>query len=170
MPPKPQWYHRVPDILAQLEGLEVPVLDRACLESVFRVGRWQANALMKRFGGFPSGNTFLLEREELVKRLEAIRDGASFTEERRRRLRLSQELEEAARVQKARAVKLQVSRERVERARGLPEGVTVQPGQLVVEFDGVEDLLRRLYEISQAAGRDFDGFVRAVRGAREPRP
>ena len=164
MPPKPQWFHRVPQILEQLEALEAPILDRACIEKLFHLGRWQANALVKRFGGFPSGNTFLLERDELVRRLEAIRDGEPFSRETKRRRRVLHELEEASRLQKARAVKVRVSRDEIDKLRGLPEGVTIQAGQLVVEFDGVEELLRRLYELSQSAARNFYAFEKAVEG------
>ena len=162
MPPKPQWYHRVPKILEQLEAVETPVLDRACVEKLFHVGRWQANALMKRFGAFPSGNTFLVKREELVSELEAMRDGETFAREKRRREHLVRELDEASRLQKARAVKVRVSREEVEKLRGLPEGVTVEAGRFVVEFDSVEELVRRLYEVSQSAARDFYAFEKAI--------
>jgi hypothetical protein len=162
MPPKPQWYHRVPEILEQLDAVEIPVLDRSCIEKLFRVGRWQANALLKRFGAFPSGNTFLVVREELVSKLEAIRDGETFSRETKRRQRLGRELDEVSRLQKARAVKVRVSRDEVEKLRGLPEGVTVEAGRFVVEFESVEELVRRLYEVSQSAAKDFYAFEKAI--------
>ena len=104
MPPKPQWYHRVPQILDELGLLEALVLDRACIEKLFRVGRWQANALAKRFGAFPSGNTFLLERVELIRKLEVIRDGETFQRETKRRERVVEALRKSEPYLPARAV------------------------------------------------------------------
>lgn len=162
MPAKPQWLLRLPQILAALESMITPVVDRASIEHLFGVGRRRAIQLLHRFGGYQTGKTFLVDRQELIRQLVAIRDGETFALEAKRRQRVLHELEEAARLQKARAVKLQVSREEVEKLRGLPDGVTVEPGQLVVEFDGVEELLRKLYEVSQSAARDFYAFEKAI--------
>ena len=164
MPAKPQWFLRVPQIIEALESIVTPVVDRASVEHLFRVGRRRAIQLLHRFGGYQAGKTFLVDRNELIGQLEAIRDGETFSREAKRRQRVLHELEEASRLQKARAVKLRVAREEVEKLRGLPEGVTVEAGQLVVEFEGVEELLRRLYELSQSAGRDFYAFEKAVEG------
>ena len=47
---------------------------------------------------------------------------------------------------------------------GLPAEVTLEPGHLRITFTGFEDLLAKLYELSQAASTDFDRF----RAAAEP--
>ena len=164
MPAKPQWLLRVPQIIEVLESSITPVVDRASVEHLFGIGRRRAIQLLHRFGGYQAGKTFLVDRNELIAQLEAIRDGEAFSRERKRRQHLVHELEQASRLQKARAVKIQVSREEVDKLRGLPEGVTVEAGQLVVQFDGVEELLRRLYELSQSAARNFYAFEKAVEG------
>jgi hypothetical protein len=46
----------------------------------------------------------------------------------------------------------------------LSAGVALGPGHLHIEFSGTEDLLSKLYELSQAASNDFDRF----RAAAEP--
>ena len=43
----------------------------------------------------------------------------------------------------------------------LPAGVHLQPGELRIEFNGTEDLLRRLYELSQAILNDY-GKLREI--------
>jgi hypothetical protein len=40
----------------------------------------------------------------------------------------------------------------------MPEGVALEAGRLTVEFGSVEELLSRLYGLSQAAALDYDGF------------
>ena len=162
MPAKPQWFQRVPKILEALDAVKTPVIDRASKEKLFRVSRRQAIHLLHRFGGYQAGKTFLVDRRELIRQLEAIRDGESFSREMKRRERVLNELDEAWRLQRARAVKIPVSRSAANNVEGLPQGVRVHDGQLVVEFENVEELLRKLYELSQAAARDFYAFETLV--------
>ena len=69
------------------------MLDRASIEKLFGVKRWQAIQLLHRFGGYQIGKAFLVDRQELVDQLEAIRAGEAFTCEQQRRRRLAAELE-----------------------------------------------------------------------------
>ena len=162
MPAKPQWLLRLPQIIEALESMITPVVDRASIEQLFGVSRRRAIQLLHRFGGYQAGKTFLVERQELLPQLKAIRDGEAFSREAKRRHRVLRELDEISRLQKARAVKIRVSREDVAKARGLPEGVRVEPGRMVVEFEGMDQLLSRLFELSQSALRDFAIFENAV--------
>lgn len=165
MPAKPQWFPRVPEILSALEAVKTPVVDRASIEKLFRVSRRRAIQLMHRFSGYQTGKTFLVDRNQLIQQLQAIQDGESFSKEMKRRERVLHQLEEAWRLQKARAVKIPVSRNAPNDIQGLPEGVNLHEGQLVVEFVDAEDLLRKMYELSQAAARDYYAFEKAVSGS-----
>ena len=40
----------------------------------------------------------------------------------------------------------------------LPAGVHLQPGELRIEFNGAEELLQRLFELSQAIVNDYQRF------------
>jgi len=62
MPAKAQWLLRVPEIIVELNGLDVPVVDRALCERLFRLRRRRAIDLMGCFGGYQAGRTFLIER------------------------------------------------------------------------------------------------------------
>jgi len=44
----------------------------------------------------------------------------------------------------------------------LPAGIHLKPGELRIEFYGAEDLLRHLFELSQAMVNDFGRFQAAV--------
>jgi hypothetical protein len=162
MPSKPQWLLRVPEIIDALGSMTAPVLDRASLESLFRVSRRRAIQLLHRFEGYQVGKTFLVDRQELVRQLQVLRNGEAFSREKKRRGRVLDELEEVSRLQRARAVKFAVSRAEVEQARGLPEGVRIEQGRLVVDFEGIDELLSRLFTLSQSAARDFPAFKKAI--------
>src|ERR1700689_4352257 len=84
MPAKAQWLLRVPEILEELRALDVPVVDRAVCEGLFRLRRRRAIDLLRCFGGYQAGRTFLIDRPKLVAQLEQIRDSADFKMEWRR--------------------------------------------------------------------------------------
>ena len=44
----------------------------------------------------------------------------------------------------------------------LPEGVSLEPGELRITFTGAEDLLQKLFELGQAISNDFEQFRKVV--------
>jgi hypothetical protein len=90
MPAKAQWLLRVPEILEELRALDVPVVDRAVCERLFRLRRRRAIDLIHFFGGYQAGRTFLIDRPKLVAQLEQIRDSPDFKMEWRRKDRLAE--------------------------------------------------------------------------------
>ena len=165
MPPQPHWLLHVPRIIEELRLLPLPVLDRAVIEKLFGLKRRQAIQLLHRFGGYQAGRTFLLDRQELVEQLEAIRDGETFRYEQRRRRRLVAELESVRKYLQAAAVKIPLRPQARYQIATLPPDVDLQPGRLRVEFDGVEDLLSKLFELAHSAANDFVRFRNAVESA-----
>lgn len=166
MPAKPSWFLRVPEILAELESLTVPFLDRPTVERLFLVRRRRANQLMTQFGGFQIGRTFLVDRSQLTEWLRALADGRDFDLESRRRSRVLQSLEEARKIQAARRVMVPAppskSRPEIE---DLPPDIHLRPGELRIEFTGAEDLLRHLVQLTQAIVSDYTRFEDLVQPA-----
>ena len=158
MPAKPRWWSQIPEVLQRMESLETSWLDRDSIERVFGVRRRRAIELLNAFGGFQTGRTFLIEREALIRSLRAISERPDFHWERRRRCRLSEALTEAR--QHSQALRISISP--LPPSPTLPEGVRVAPGSMLIEFRGIEDLLAKLYAVSQAAARDFEAFKEAV--------
>src|SRR5208282_4474250 len=101
----------VPEILAELSALDVPVVDRAVCERLFGLRRRRAIDLIRCFGGYQAGRTFLLDRPMLVARLEQIRDSPDFQLEWRRKERLSEKLDAMRRLQTASRVAIAVQPE-----------------------------------------------------------
>ncbi len=163
MPAKPQWLLRVPEILEDLGALDTTVLDRPVIEKLFGVQRRQAINLLSHFGGYQTGKTFLIGREQLISRLEEIHAGEDYRFERERRVRLLEDLERHQKLARGRKVRIATAPDVHSRAmKDLPAGIHLKPGELRIEFFGTEDLLRHLYELSQAIVNDYGRFQKAV--------
>ena len=76
MPMKKTWLLRVTEIREELEGIRAPVIDCAMCERIFGVRRRRALHLMHSFGGWQSGQAFLVDRLVLLRQLEALQDSA----------------------------------------------------------------------------------------------
>ena len=157
------WLVRVPEIRHEVQALEVPVVDRVLFEKLFHVRRRRALELMHVFGGYQTGQAFLIDRAELVRQLEALEAGTEFAMEQGRRRRLLDSLEKVRRHRLAAAVRIPVEEPIGERRiTSLPSGVCLQAGSLRVDFGGAEDLLVKLFELARAMGDDFDAFKALV--------
>ena len=165
MPAKAPWLLHVPDIITMLETFDVPVVDRAVIEHLFGLRRRRAIELLHRFGGYQAGRTFLLGRLRLIDQLRGLLESDDFQSESRRRERLDHKIDQLRRHHAAAQVKIPVQPDVLNRKiAGLSAAVALEPGHLHIEFSGTEDLLSKLYELSQAASNDFDQF----RAAAEP--
>jgi len=164
MPAKPTWLLQVPEMLEALRAMSVPFLDRTAVERLFRVRRRRAIQLMSTLGGgYLVGKTFLVGRLQLITELEAISRGDEFSFERRRKERLVKDLEQSRKEIAGRRVRIQAPPDASDRTIGdLPAGIHLRPGELRIEFFGTEDLLRHLFELSQAIINDYQRFERLV--------
>ena len=90
-------------------------------------------------------------------------DGEEFQNEIRRKERLDESINQLRRSQAGARVKIPVLPEMLKgEVAGLSSGIALEPGHLHIEFSGTEDLLTKLYELSQAAANDFDRFQAAI--------
>jgi len=131
----------------------------------FGLRRRRAIELLHRFGGYQAGRTFLVERRVLIDHLQRLAAGEEFRIEHRRKERLSQVVDQFRRYQAGARIKIPAPPNGFSlKVAGLSVGVVLQPGHLHIEFSDTEDLLTKLYELSQTASHDFDRF----RAAAEP--
>lgn len=165
MPTKKTWLLRLTAIREELTYLNVPVIDRATFERLFGVRRRRAIQLMHYFGGYQAGRTFLIDRVALLRQLEPLEASTEFALEQQRRQRLVESLEQLRRSRAGAHVTIPVNPTR-NRAQ-IPDCVYLDRGTLWVEFDSVQDLLSKLYQLSQAAAADFEAFRVAAEGTRD---
>jgi hypothetical protein len=163
MPAKAEWLLRVPEILAELRGIDVPVLDRATIQRLFNFQRRRAIQFMHAEGGYQAGNSFLVDRIRLIAQLEVLQNGDGFHQESRRRVRLEETVERVRRHAVAARVKIQVEPAVLDTCiHALPAGIRLEPGSLNVAFRDPQELLERLFALSQAMANDFESFERMV--------
>lgn len=165
MPAEPQWLLRIPQIIEELSAMEAPVVDRSVIERAFGVRRRRAIHLLGWFGGYQVGRTFVVPRQSLLEQLRLIAAGERFHFEKRRHEKLAAGLERIRKDRKAVAITVPVPPEAATPA-GLPPGVRLQPGRLTVDFQGVQELLGKLYGVARAAAEDFSGFEATATGTR----
>lgn len=165
MPAKALWLLQIPEIASQLETFDVPVVDRSIIERLFGLRRRRAIELLHRFDGYQAGRTFLIDRRLLIEHLRRLAEGEEFQAESQRKERLSEAVGQLHRYRMASRVKIPVRTDALgEVDTGLADGIGLEPGHLHISFHGTEDLLSKLYALSQAAAKDFDRF----RAAAEP--
>jgi hypothetical protein len=159
MSAKAEWLLRLPEIRAELEHLDVPVVDRAGIEHLFGLRRRRAIELMHQFGGYQAGRTFLLDRARLLEALQALESREDYAAEKRRRERLGDVVEASREHLIAMRVRIPV---RATAARAsldrLAPGVLLLPGILSIEFRRPTELLEKLYWLAQAIAHDFEKF------------
>ena len=163
MPAKPTWLLRLPEIVATLSAMDVPVIDRSMCERLFGVRRRRAVELMQRFGGYQVGHTLLADRLCLIQQLQALDADPNVLHERRRKQRLTAELGRLRQSSVGAAVIIEVPTPSGPSANSaLPSGVSITAGKLVIEFVRVEELFSRLYALAQVAAADYESFCRVV--------
>ncbi|HLY17745.1 MAG TPA: hypothetical protein VKR61_11010 [Bryobacteraceae bacterium] len=163
MPAKAQWLLHVPEILAELSALDVPVVDRATCERLFGLRRRRAIDLIRGFGGYQAGRTFLIDRPKLLAQLEQIRESPGFRMEWRRKERLAERLEAMRRLQAGARLEIPVKPQMLShRLPDLPAGVVLSPGALQVQFESPEELLSKLFALAQAIANDYEAFEKRL--------
>jgi len=165
VPAKPSWLLHIPEIRAILAESGLPVVDRGVIQSVFGLGRRQAIELMHRFGGYQAGRTFLVERDRLIAEMDAIGSSDEYQREVTRHEKLTTAVAKLQRERRAKEVRFAVPPGvRETRMATLPESVRLEPGKLEIEFSGSQDLLAKLFALSQAAANDYDRFLNVSDG------
>jgi hypothetical protein len=112
---------------------------------------------MHAFGGYQAGRTFLVERSKVLRWLKQF--GTAHEWELARRTKLVSEIEREKKLLPGHRVRIATAPDVTDRTLAdLPPGIHLQPGQLLIEFHGTEDLLRHLFELSQAIVNDYSKF------------
>ena len=163
MPPNPTWFHRLPEILDVLRGMESSHLDRQAVEQLFGVGERRARQLMAGLPGISAGNAGAISRHALIERMEEIAASEVYQWEVRRRARLVEEIDRTRHEIAARRVQIPTAPEGPRQRFGdLSAAISLTTGALQIEFRGAEDLPAKLLELSQAMTNDWSAFMRAV--------
>ncbi len=164
MPAKPAWYGKLDEVIAQLEVLPRPFVDRATIEFLLGVGRRRAQQIMAPCITDRVGANGLADTRLLIERLRRLAEGDDGYYERRRRQKLAvvlAELQEQAIRQPRLLVEapVEVAAQEFE---NLPAGVRLSPGQITIAFAEPKEALEKLLALAMAISNDFQGFERQV--------
>jgi hypothetical protein len=159
MPAKPRWHADVAKIRRTVASMtSTPFLDRAVIERLFGVRARQANYLMRGLGGFKTGSSSMVSREDLLLKLDqmaAPRGGPNAEIERKTRVvETLDALKRDARPRRIAPPPPRLTRD------PLPPGARISaPGELTILFSSPDDLLGRIMFLLQSANSDFASFA-----------
>jgi hypothetical protein len=168
MPDKPLWLDRLPEAVRQLEQADEPWVDRSTLESLLAIGRRRAQQLLGPIAQRRVGTSLVADRSQLIAHLKRIAAGEEAHYEGQRRQRFWAHLSEARRQWiEAPPVLVEMSDAQIRRLErddfeGLPEGVELAAGSIVVRFSDPEEALQKLMALAMAISQNRPGFDRRV--------
>jgi hypothetical protein len=162
MPAKPAWYGKLDEIIAKLEALPHPWIDRRTLELLLGVGPRRAQQIMTACITERVGTSNLAGRDMLIKHLRALAQNDSGHYERRRRHRF------AATLDSLRLAWLERPKVLVEapisivnqKFENLPDGIELGRGRITVRFDHPQQALEKMLALAMAIGKNMERFER----------
>jgi hypothetical protein len=161
MPAKPGWYANLDNILATLEAIPRPYIDRATVERLLGIGRRQAQKVMAPCVEEWIGSSGLAERHALMSHLRRLAAGDHAGYERRRRHKVAallQQLHDSWTRQPPLIVEAPTSV--VNQKFNDLAGIRLEPGRITIEFDQPREALERLLALAMAIGNDMESFDR----------
>ncbi len=168
MPDKPVWYGQLDTAIQSLRALPYPWIDRSMIEQLLGVGRRRAQQILAPCVTHTVGSNGLADRDRLIAHLEQLARGEAAGYERQRRQKVAGEI---ARLREAFLHQPRVLVEAPTRIvsqtfAGL-QGVTISPGQIIVEFCSPQDALEKLLALAMAIGNDPDAFEHLASGTQD---
>jgi len=173
MPSTPLWIHRLAQGLPVLEALRQDWIDRRTLEEVLGVGKWTAWRILRQCGAEEGpGGALVCRREQLLARLREMEQDPHLAPEIQRRERLEEYLAGMLRYasRKHKEIARNAAAEELlgSRFSRLPDGVNLQPGELRIEFSGMDDFLRKFGAVVFALQNDFERIGEFVEKRERP--
>jgi hypothetical protein len=161
MPAMPAYFHRVGDAIAALQQDSSDWVDRKAVEEALGVSKTVAWRIMRQCGAVDGpGNTLVCRRDGLIEALQKLQTTGKFERETRRRERVSAYLEHLAQFGRTRRTTVAERGRALElissRFGKLPDGVTLTPRKLSVEFSTPEQFLEKVGAVIYALQNDFE--------------
>jgi hypothetical protein len=156
MPDKPLWLHRLPEAIRRLETVDDPWVDRARLQSVLQVGRRRAQQLLACVPTRVVGTSRVALATEVITYLKQAANGETARYDARRRKQMWATLgDPPVLVEVSGSVVRRLARSDFE---GLPDGVELGPGTIVVRFATPNEALEKLVALAIAIGSNREAF------------
>jgi hypothetical protein len=160
MPAKPVWYGRLDHIIADLDSLPHPWVDRATLQQILGIGRRRAQQILQPCVTLQLGANSLADRRRLINYLRLLAGGKAAFYENRRRQKLAEAID-GWRTRRLEQPQLEVEAPVTvvrRRFHDLPSGVSISPGRITIDFSEPPEALEKLLALAMAIGNDLSGF------------
>jgi hypothetical protein len=158
MPAQPRWLTHLPRILAELESIPDPWLDRQTVQQLLGVKIRRAQQIMNTCAGRTVGTSSLVDRQAFIQQLKRIQSGEAEVYEQKRRQRVALVLHELS-TQRAPELKVEAPAPIVNQAfENLPPGVDLGKGRITIYFNDPKEALEKLLALAMAVGNDYDSF------------
>jgi len=160
MPSQPTWFSRLDSIIAELNSLPLPWVDRSTLQHLLNVGPRRAQQILQPCVAHHLGANGLADRSHLIEYLRRLAAGESAHYEKVRRQKFLHALA-AWRQDWISQPKLQIEAPHSvldQQFRDLPAGVHLEPGRITLHFQTPHQALEKLLALSMAIANDFEGF------------
>lgn len=164
MPAKPNYSHKIPEILQGLERHPSEWVDRRSLEEMAGISKTVAWRLLRHLGGVEGpGNTLVVSRAQAIERLRRMQaEGSPSGREIRRRSRLEQYLEGMRGYVAAHRTTVASQTKALDlvntRFGKLPGNVVLTPRSLHVDFEDAEGFLRSVGAVVFALNNDYEAI------------
>lgn len=161
MPSVPIWYSRIDTAIQQIESLPLPWIDCASVAFALGVGRRRAQQIMRPLVARTIGSSGIAPKETVILHLRSLESGTSVAFEVNRRERLHSILNNLQRERKERPRVLVEAPTRIvnQEFEGLPSGLHLSPGRIVIEdFSTPDEAKQKLLALIMAMGNDPAGF------------
>lgn len=174
MPAKPSYCRNLPQGILFFKKLECEWVGRKELEDALGISKTVAWRLIRQCGGvLGPGSALICRREDLIYRLEGLlADGGRVQFEVERRERLSGYLDairpDVVAVRTRVVADQQAPGMMGTRFASLPDGVTLTPARLEIEFATPEEFLSRVGSLIYALHNDYHSIVDFIRRPETP--
>jgi hypothetical protein len=155
VPDSPSYIHKLEGILEEARAPKpIPFFRRRDIEALFGLKKRQAVNLMHRIGAVRVSRELAVDQRDLIRWLKQMLSDPFVAAEWQRHERVINRIVDLKAETAARAVKI-VLPDRVLSVE-LPDGVSLQPGQLTVGFESEQQLLERLFLLARALATNPD--------------
>jgi len=160
MPDKPIWYGRLDSIIAELETLPCPWIDRAAVEQVLGIGRRRAQQILAPCITRRVGASGVAERSCFIAHLRSLAAGETVFYEQQRRRKVARHIDELrqAWIERPRVMVEAPAGVVNQRFAQLPDGVSIEPGRITIDFASPQAALEKLLALAMAIGNDISEF------------
>jgi hypothetical protein len=167
VPARPAWISRINEICDELERLPRPFVDRTTLEVLLQVGRRRAQQILAPCVSDKIGANGLADREAVMRRLREMAAGQEEHVEIERRRKVAEVIESLRRERIESPQVLIEAPVRVlsQQLRNLPDGVSIAPGRITIQFAEPQQALEKLLALAMAIGNDYEQFEEITRSA-----